>query len=63
MVKILGLKTKESPAHQNVWAALTEGRTPESVPLNYKLAHETSEVFPERKKKVLFAKIMNQFTV
>eukprot|EP00041_Stephanoeca_diplocostata_P028161 m.788348 g.788348 ORF g.788348 m.788348 type:complete len:1358 (-) comp23316_c0_seq8:298-4371(-) len=53
VVKILGLKTKESVPHQNVWAALTEGRTQESVPLNYALAEETSTVFPLRKKKVL----------
>ena len=38
--------------HQQVWAALTSARTPESVPLSYQMVADPTTVFPQRKAKV-----------
>eukprot|EP00040_Diaphanoeca_grandis_P015772 m.80876 g.80876 ORF g.80876 m.80876 type:complete len:639 (-) comp25358_c0_seq2:213-2129(-) len=52
LVKIFGLDLEEkSGPHQEVWAALTQGRTPESVPLSYQLVKNPNSVFPKRKTK------------
>lgn len=54
LVKIIGLRLDEPEdhPHQQVWAALTSARTPESVPLSYQMVADPATVFPQRKAKV-----------
>lgn len=44
--------TLETCTRSQVWAALTQGRAAETIPLQYKLVMAPDAIFPPRKKKV-----------